>query len=178
MGVGGVTIGGLELGHPPEPFAPVYERARDAGLRLTAHAGEAAGSASVIGALDALGVERIGHGVRSVEDPALLTRLVKEQVPLEVCPTSNLRTDVVPNWDEHPVGDLLTAGANVTISTDDPTFFHNSLAGEFRELDARYGKLGDMARLTLNAVQASWLPEIECATLAERVWSWWAAQPH
>lgn len=169
--VRGITIGGSEHDHPPEPFAPVYRRAADAGLRLTAHAGEAAGPASVWGALDVLGVERVGHGVRSVEDPVLIRRLVERQIPLEVCPTSNIRTGVAPSWAEHPVHALLAAGANVTISSDDPMFFHCTLADEFRAL-SRYGGRS-MEELTLAAVEASWLEESERRELADRVRGWW-----
>ncbi len=172
--VRGITIGGSEQDHPPEPFAPVYRRAADAGLRLTAHAGEAAGPASVWGTLRALGVERVGHGVRSVEDPKLLEHLVEKQIPLEVCPTSNIRTGVAASWAEHPVHQLLAAGANVTISSDDPTFFHSSLADEFKALGDRDGR--SMEDLTLAAVDASWLDDAAKRALAEQVRAWWREQ--
>ncbi len=173
-GVAGITIGGSEHAYPPEPFAGVYRRAAEAGLHRTAHAGEAAGPASVWGALQALGVERIGHGVRAVEDPVLLAHLVAHQVPLEVCPTSNLRTGVATGWDDHPVGTLLSAGAMVTISTDDPAMFHCDLAGELRTLHERYGPgLAHPERLTLAAVDASWLSADEKASLRARVRRWW-----
>ena len=170
--VRGITIGGSEQSHPPEPFAPVYAAAADAGLHRTAHAGEAAGPASVWGALRSLDVERIGHGVRSVEDPELMAYLVEHQIPLEVCPTSNLRTGVAPSWEWHQVGELLDAGANVTISTDDPAMFHCDLAGELRGLAHHFG-VTDVERLTLNAVAASWLDAAERAALATRVNTWW-----
>ncbi len=169
--VRGITIGGSEQDHPPEPFAAVYRRASEAGLRLTAHAGEAAGPESVWGALRSLGVERIGHGVRSVEDPALVDHLVAKEIPLEVCPTSNLRTGVASSWEDHPVHTLLDAGANVTISSDDPTFFHCSVAEEFRKL-SRYGGRS-MEKMTLAAVEASWLGDVERFELADRVQEWW-----
>ncbi len=166
--VRGITIGGSEQLHPPEPFAAVYRRAAAAGLRLTAHAGEAAGPESIWGALRSLGVERVGHGVRAVEDPALVDHLVRERVPLEVCPTSNVRTGVAPSWEGHQVHALLAAGANVTLNSDDPTLFNCSLAGEFRALpDA------SMRELTLAAVAASWLDVDEQAALADRVTAWW-----
>jgi len=172
-GVGGITIGGSEHRFPPEPFAAVYRRAAAAGLRRTAHAGEAAGPASVWGALRSLGVERIGHGVRSVEDPALVARLVEHRVPLEVCPTSNLRTGVAAGWDHHPVGELLAAGAAVTINTDDPALFHCDLAGELRQMWERYGAQADPRSLTATAIDASWLGDAEKAALHRRVASWW-----
>ena len=176
-GVRGITIGGSEHDHPPEPFAPVYRRAAEAGLRLTAHAGEAAGPASVWGALHTLGVERIGHGVRAVEDPDLVEHLVAQQIPLEICPTSNLRTGVAASWDAHPVGPLLAAGAAVTINTDDPAMFHCDLAGELEMVSRRYGPgLAHPERLTMAAIAASWLDPVEKDRLASTVRGWWDAK--
>jgi adenosine deaminase len=169
--VRGITIGGSEQLYPPEMFADVYRHAAESGLRLTAHAGEAAGPDSVRGALDTLGVERIGHGVRAVEDPDLLRRLVAEQVPLEVCPTSNVRTGVVSCWSNHPVGTLLDAGANVTVSSDDPTFFHTSVASELRCVAERYR--AEPLHLTENAIAASWMTDSERAHRLELVRDWW-----
>ena len=167
----GITIGGSEESCPPELFAKVYQRASNHGLRLTAHAGEAAGPASIRSVLDTLRVERIGHGVRVVEDGPLLERVVTDQVALEVCPTSNIRTGVVAGWDTHPVGELLAAGANVTISSDDPTFFHTSVASELRTVAARFGT--DARLLTHRAINASWMNPAEKAMTAALVDSWW-----
>jgi adenosine deaminase len=169
--VRGITIGGSEQDHPPEQFAAVYRRAADAGMRLTAHAGEAAGPASVWGAIRQLGVERIGHGVRSVEDPALVEYLVEHQVPLEVCPTSNIRTGVAPGWDDHPIHQLIAAGANVSISSDDPSLFDCSVASEFRTLSG-YGTKS-MEQLTMAAIEAAWATEGERQVLVETVRRWW-----
>jgi adenosine deaminase len=176
-GVIGVGIGGFEAAHPPEPFAPVYQDARTAGFRLTAHAGEEAGPESVWGALRSLEVERIGHGVRSVEDPKLVAHLVERQVPLEVCPTSNLRTGVVAQWDRHPVRALIEAGALVTINTDDPAMFGISLAGEFSNLEQRFG-LDDAAlkRLSLAVVEASWADGRTRSDLTRQIEDWWAQE--
>ena len=171
-GIAGITIGGSEHDHPPGPYGAVYARARDAGLRLTAHAGEAAGPESVWSAIRDLGVERIGHGVRAVEDPDLVAYLVERQVPLEVCPTSNIRTGVVSGWDSHPVRALLAAGANVTISTDDPTFFQCDLAGELRHVEQT--TQATVESLTLAAVEASWLGTAEAAALGDTVRAFWA----
>jgi adenosine deaminase len=173
-GVIGITIGGSEAEFPPEQFAPVYARAREAGFRLTAHAGEAAGPESVWGAIRSLGVERIGHGIRSVEDDRLLGFLVESQIPLEVCPTSNLRTGVVSQWKNHPLARLLTAGAMVTLNTDDPAMFGCTLAGEYR--DARHRlDLDDtvMRRLARNAVEASWASSELKDRLRESLDDWW-----
>ncbi len=171
----GITIGGSEQDCPPEQFASIYRSAAAAGLRLTAHAGEAAGPGSVRGALDALGVERIGHGVRAVEDPTLLDRLVRDQVPLEVCPTSNIRTGVVSGWKGHPVGKLLEAGAYVTLSSDDPTFFHTSVAAELRMVAERFR--GDPLELTRKAVAASWMTAAERRDALAQVAAWWSWHP-
>ncbi len=168
----GITIGGSEPEYPPEQFAEVYHDAAAAGLRLTAHAGEAAGPDSVRGALDVLGVERVGHGIRIVEDGELLDRVVREQVPLEVCPTSNVRTGVVSGWDRHPVGVLLQAGAYVTVSSDDPTFFHTSVADELRTVARLFD--ADPLGLTHRAVSASWMTDTERAAALDRVAGWWS----
>ncbi len=159
----------------PGAGAGFYRTAADNGLRLTAHAGEAAGPESVRGALDTLGVERIGHGVRIVEDPQLLERVVADQIPLEVCPTSNIRTGVVSGWDHHPIAQLVESGANVTVSSDDPTFFHTSVAAELREVTSRYD-VGPLL-LTNRAIAASWMTPAEKETAFANVASWWAAVP-
>ncbi len=130
----GITLGGSEHDWPPAQFADVYALARDAGLRLTVHAGEALGPESVWDALRVLGAERIGHGIRSIEDPELVAHLAERQVPLEVCPTSNVCTGVVESYDAHPVRALFDAGVPITISTDDPAFFHTTLTDEFVRL--------------------------------------------
>lgn len=166
----GITIGGSEQRYPAEQFRDVYRRARSEGFRLTAHAGEAAGPDSVAAALDVLGVERIGHGVRVVEDRSLLERVVTDQVPLEVCPTSNLRTGVVRSWTEHPVKTLLAEGAYVTLSSDDPTFFHTSVAAELREVASRFG--ADAVELTRRAVAASWMTETERMGVLAQIAGW------
>lgn len=170
-GVVGITIGGSEQTYPPRLFTEVYRRAAAAGLGLTAHAGEAAGPDSVWSALRDLGVSRVGHGVRSVEDPALVTYLVEHEIPLEVCPTSNLRTRVVSSWDRHPVFELMERGAKVTINSDDPLFFGNSVAGDLRSM-ASHADV-DVERLTLQAIDASWISASERARHRQRVSSWW-----
>ncbi|NNC41496.1 MAG: adenosine deaminase [Acidimicrobiia bacterium] len=172
--VRGITIGGSEQHHPAELFAEVYQRAAGE-FRLTAHAGEAAGAGSVRNALDVLGVERVGHGVRTVEDPDLLQRVVAEQIPLEVCPTSNIRTGVVGGWEHHPVGTLLQAGANVTISSDDPTFFHCSVAEDLQQVRDRFG--ADPQQLTLAAIAASWMTAEEKNQATAVIDEWWKTRP-
>ena len=127
----GITIGGSEDQFPPAQFAPIYRRAKDAGLRLSVHAGEAAGPESVWDAIRVLGAERIGHGVRSIEDPALVEHLAKNRIALEVCPTGNICTGVYGSREEHPLKRLHDAGVPITLNTDDPTFFGVSLTDEY-----------------------------------------------
>lgn len=161
-GVLGIGIGGSEHRIPPEPFAAVYERARALGLRTSAHAGEGAGPASVWGALNALRVDRIGHGTRAAEDPALVAHLAEHRIPVEMCPLSNVRTAVVPTLADHPIAAYLDRGLVVTVNTDDPAMFHTSLAEEYRQLHHVHGLSRDTIRaLVGNAVAASWLPDEE-----------------
>jgi adenosine deaminase len=162
LGVIGVTIGGSEQSFPPEPFTDVYEKARKLGFHTSAHAGEAAGAASVWGAIRSLKVERIGHGTRIIEDPALVDYIVEKQIPLEVCPISNVKTRVVNSVKEHPVRRFFEQGITVTINTDDPKMFGNSLAEEYRTLvDELSFSHEDIHKVILNGIQASWLPEKE-----------------
>jgi adenosine deaminase len=160
LGVIGVGIGGSEQFYPPEPFAGVYEKARQLGFHTGAHAGEAAGPASVWGAIRSLKVERIGHGTRASEDERLLAYLAQTQIPLEVCPLSNVRTGVVKSIAVHPVKEFYKRGLMVTISTDDPAMFGNSLAEEYQLLEERLGfSRDDIRTLLLNGIKASWLPQ-------------------
>jgi len=129
-GVISFGIGGDELAGPALQFRDAYRFAKDAGLRLTAHAGETDGPESVRAALE-IGAERIGHGIRAAEDPDLMRRLREEQIPLEVCITSNVRTGAVASTEAHPVRRLFDAGVPITLSTDDPGIFETDLAREF-----------------------------------------------
>jgi aminodeoxyfutalosine deaminase len=146
-GVLGVGLGGLEAEYPPEPYAAVFERARGEGLASVPHAGEVAGPASVRGALDALGAERIRHGIRSVEDASLVDELRDRELVLDVCPISNLRTGAVGWLSEHPLRRLVTAGVQCSVSTDDPAMFDTDLT---RDYDAA-GSLGLSPRAAYEA---------------------------
>jgi len=158
LGVIGIGIGGAEHDHPPEPFAPVYERARHLGLHTTAHAGEAAGTDSIWGAIKSLHVERIGHGTRAEEDPTLVDYLAQARIPIEMCPISNVRTGVVDSYQEHPVRRYVEQGLLVTVNTDDPAMFGNSLADEYAALHQSHGLgAGEIRALILNGAYASWL---------------------
>lgn len=170
LGVVGWSIGGQEIGHPPEPFAPVFAAAREAGLGLMAHAGEVVGPASVWGAIDTLGVTRLGHGIRSVDDPLLLAALRERGLVLDVCPTSNLLTGAVASWDEHPVRRLREAGVALTLNSDDPTFFHTTLTEEYRRAVAHLGfDADDLCAAVGTAAHASFLPPAERAALCGRI---------
>ena len=167
LGVIGIGIGGSEHDFPPEPFQQVYEQARKQGLHTNAHAGEAAGAESVWGTIRALKVVRIGHGTRAGEDQALLNYLVVKQIPIEMCPISNLRTGVVASIAQHPIREYFERGLLVTVNTDDPKMFGNSLAVEYQVLVDQLGFSKDQVRrLILNAIQASWLPAVQKADLA------------
>jgi adenosine deaminase len=161
-GVVALDLAGDEAGFPGDLFVDHFRAARDAGLHVIAHAGEADGPASVRQALDDLGVERVGHGVRSVEDPALLDLLAERQVPLEVCPTSNVQTSTVASYAEHPLRRLLEHGLLCTLNTDDPSISGIDLPHEYRVARSELG-LGDdeLAALQDNALTAAFLSDAE-----------------
>jgi aminodeoxyfutalosine deaminase len=129
-GVVGLGLGGAEDGYPPAPFAPWFERARCAGLRSAPHAGEHAGPESVRAAVEALGADRIAHGVRAIEDSSVVAMLATRGVVLDVCPTSNVRLGVYASIRDHPMRRLHMAGVSVTVSTDDPALFGVTLDEE------------------------------------------------
>ncbi len=158
-GVVALGLGGHEVGAPPEPFAPAFERARAGGLHSVPHAGEHVGPESVWGALRALGAERIGHGVRAVEDPALVAFLVEQRIPLELNPTSNIRLGVYPDFPSHPLPQLWDAGVVVTVNSDDPPLFNTTLNQEYLLLVDVYGfDAKALEQVSLNALRASFLP--------------------
>jgi aminodeoxyfutalosine deaminase len=130
-GIVAVGLGGLEAQYPPEPFAPAFREAREAGLGSLPHAGEVAGPESIRGALDALAADRIRHGIRAVEDPALVRELADRRIVLDVTPVSNVRTGAVASLAEHPLPELITAGVRCSVSTDDPEMFDTDLTREY-----------------------------------------------
>ena len=165
-GILGIGIGGSEHLYPPEPFAPVYEAAREAGLRTSAHAGEAAGAASVRGAVEALRVDRIGHALRAEEDEAVVDLLAETGVVLELCPLSNLATGVIGRIEDHPVRRYWERGLNITVNTDDPGMFHNSLAGEYAVLMDIFGfSRAEIRRLAAASLEGAWCRPEEKARL-------------
>ena len=169
QGIVGIGIGGSEQLFPPAPFKAVYERARELGFRTSAHAGEAAGADSIWGAIRTLQVDRIGHGTRAAEDPQLLEFLAERRIPLEMCPISNLRTGVVTRPEEHPVRQFVDRGLLVTVNTDDPAMFGNSLAQEYQMLEDLGMPRETLRRMILDGVAACWLPGPAKAKLRERI---------
>lgn len=164
MGEGVVALGlaGPEAGNPPEPFAPYFERARAAGLHSYPHAGEHAGPESVRGALDVLAAERIAHGVRSVEDPALVAEIARRGIALDVCPTSNICLGVAPSLAEHQLPALLAAGVQVTIASDDPPLFNATLNDDVALLADPFGvDVATADEILLNGIRHSFLPPKE-----------------
>ena len=146
----GFGIGGDEKAGKLADFTWAFDCAREAGLRITAHAGEWGGPDSIRDALDNLrGIERIGHGVRAIEDPALVDRLAEDGIVLEVCPGSNIELGLYADWRAHPISALRERGVKVTVSTDDPPFFHTTMAREFDRLVEDLG-WDDDDLLTLN----------------------------
>jgi aminodeoxyfutalosine deaminase len=130
-GVVGIGLGGPEEGHPPEPYAQAFALAREGGLASVPHAGETVGAESVRGALEALGADRIRHGVPAVEDSGLLAELAGRGTVLDICPISNLRLGVVRSLEEHPLPQLVAAGIRCSISTDDPAIFDTDLTRDY-----------------------------------------------
>jgi aminodeoxyfutalosine deaminase len=130
-GVVGIGLGGLEMEYPPESYASVFEVVRGEGFASVPHAGEVAGPESVRGALEALGADRVRHGIRSVEDESLLRELRDRKIVLDVCPISNVRTGAVGSIDEHPLRQLVAAGVRCSISTDDPAMFDTDLTRDY-----------------------------------------------
>ncbi len=158
-GVVALGLGGAEVGHPPEQFTTWFEKAREAGLHSAPHAGETVGPGSVWGAIRVLGAERLGHGVRSIEDPALVDYLADRHIPLEVCPTSNVRLGVYADLASHPLPDLHDAGVPVTINSDDPPLFNTTLNDEVKLLvDPFNFDINTINEILLNGVRCSFLP--------------------
>ena len=165
----GFGMGGDEGKGRQGDFAWAFDCARESGLRLTTHAGEWGGPGSIRDALDDLKVERIGHGVRAIEDPALVERLAREGIVLEVCPGSNASLGVY-QWQAHPIEKLRKAGVPVTISTDDPPFFHTTMTGEYEHLAHVHGWDDDTFREAARvAARAAFCDETTRQALLERI---------
>jgi aminodeoxyfutalosine deaminase len=153
-------LGGPEAEWPPELYEATFARARAAGVPAVVHAGEAAGPASVTGALDSLRAVRIGHGVRALEDPSVVRRLIDEQVPLEVSPTSNVLLGITPpSIADHPIGEMIGLGMNVSVNSDDPGYFSTTLERELALVVEHHGvDARGLAALQRRALAASFAP--------------------
>jgi aminodeoxyfutalosine deaminase len=165
----GIGIGGDERRTGAEPFRELYRQARDAGLRLTAHAGETVGAEGIWGALN-IGAERIGHGLSAEHDPELMEVLSQRQVPLEVCVTSNVRTGCCTSLANHPVRRYFDAGLMVTLNSDDPTLFGSDLLGEYRLAQGRFDFTEEQLReVAANSIEASFLPAERKVTILRQI---------
>lgn len=166
----GFGMGGNETMGLQGDFAWAFDCAREAGLRLTTHAGEFSGPDSIRHALDDLRVERIGHGVRAIEDPALVKTLADTGIVLELCPGSNVALGLYRDIASHPIARLRDAGVKVTVSTDAPPFFHTTMTREFEQLDRAFGwGPQDAAQLTQTAINAAFCDEGTRARLRKRL---------
>ena len=158
----GVGLDSSERGHPPSKFARVFARCRQLGWRAVAHAGEEGPPAYITEALDLLKAERIDHGVRCLEDPAVVARLAAEQIPLTVCPLSNVKLRVFPSLEQHNLRQLMAAGLRVTVNSDDPAYFGGYVNENYRAVQRALGlSRAELRRLAKNSFLASFLPEAE-----------------
>ena len=175
-GVVGIGIGGSEHEFPPEPFELLYMEARRLGFHTTAHAGEAAGPASIRGAVHRLHADRIGHGTRAWEDPELMEYIGENEIPLELCPVSNVRTGAVDTIQDHPIRKYFDDGLLISVNTDDPKMFNTSLGEEYELLvrDCGFSKK-DICHIIFLGIQSSWLTQDKKQSLSlefERDISW------
>ncbi|MDW3847304.1 adenosine deaminase [Micromonospora sp. BRA006-A] len=163
-------LGGPEIGVPRPQFKPYFDQARAAGLRSVPHAGETTGPETIWDALRELGAERIGHGISAAQDPELLTYLAERRIPLEISPTSNVRTRAVPSLDAHPLPRIVEAGVPVSINSDDPPMFGTTLNDEYA-VAARLLRLGPdgVAALAREAVHAAFLTPAEQARITAEI---------
>ena len=158
-----IGLDSAELGHPPGKFERVYAAAGQQGYRLVAHAGEEGPPAYIVDALDRLKVERVDHGVRCLEDEALVERLVREKTPLTVCPLSNVRLRVFATMVDHPIRQMLERGLNVSVNSDDPPYFGGYLLDNFEALHRELGlTLEDARQLAVNSINSSFIDEVSC----------------
>ena len=166
----GVGLDSSEVGHPPEKFVDVFARARTEGLHAVAHAGEEGPPEYVWGALDLLGVERIDHGNRALEDPDLVARLRDEGVPLTVCPLSNVKLAVVDRIEDHPLPTMLSSGLKVTLNSDDPAYFGGYVGDNYVAVQRALGlERHTMIDLARNSIEASFASPEEKQDLLEEL---------
>lgn len=165
----GVGLDSSEQGHPPEKFENVFREARNAGFITVAHAGEEGPAMNIRNAIDLLGVQRVDHGVRCVEDAALVEELKQTRMPLTVCPLSNLKLKVFQQMEQHNIVQLLRQGLCVTINSDDPAYFGGYMTDNFNAVaDAHSMSYQELAQFTLNAIEASFISDQEKARMTEQ----------
>lgn len=168
QGVVALGLGGSEAEFPAEMFVSTFERARQEGLARVPHAGEMAGPPSMWAALRQLHADRLGHGVRCIEDPELVEHLRQNQIPLEVCPTSNIRLGIYADYAAHPLRRLWDAGLLVTVNSDDPPLFSTTLNDEYEVLVEHFSfDAGELEQISLNGLRASLLPAADKARLED-----------
>jgi adenosine deaminase len=169
----GIGLDSTEVGNPASKFTAVYARAKELGLHRVAHAGEEGGPEYVSDVLDQLGVERIDHGVRSVQDSILLRRLATQRIPLTICPLSNVRLHGVASLAEHPLPQLIAAGVVTTINSDDPAYFGGYAEDNYAAVAEQFAlSAADLAQLARNSVDASFLPPDRKAALEHEIDTW------
>jgi len=157
-----IDTGGIEEGVLPRTYAKVYEAAREQGLRLTAHQGEAAGANYVWECIEQLKPERIGHGVSAAQDPNLLSKLTRRGISIETCPMSNLRTGAVKSLKDHPIRRFMEAGVKVSINTDDPPMFGTDMNTEYLMLHRELGFTAEeLYNIGLDSIETSFIDEQE-----------------
>lgn len=166
----GFGMAGDELKGKPADFLWAFDCAREAGLRITVHAGEWGGAQSVRDALDALNPERIGHGVHAIDDPALVDRLARDGIVLECCPGSNVFLGVYPDWRSHPIERLRERGVKVTVSTDDPPFFGITMTSDYENLNRHFGWDEEVfAEINRTALEAAFCDAATRERIAKRL---------
>lgn len=164
-GIIGIGLGGNERDFPPLQFKEVFQKAKKRGFRRTVHAGEAAGADSIWDALLILNAERIGHGVRAIEDPKLVDYLLEKQIPLEICITSNLKTMVFKSITQHPFLDFYKKGLKVTVSSDDPSMFGSNITDELILIHEKLNlSLDELFKITKNSIEGSFLSDSDKKT--------------
>jgi adenosine deaminase len=169
QGVVGLDLAGREDDHRGAPFVDVFRRAQEAGLRATIHAGEAGGPENVREAVEKLNADRIGHGVRAIEDQSVVQLLGERGVPLEICLTSNLQTGATKAFSQHPLREFCNQGVPTTINTDDPSISDTTLTDEYNVAVESMGfSLHEIQQMVLNAARAAFLPADEKKKLVER----------
>jgi len=169
-GIVGIDLAGNEADFSPEPFISMFAEAKREGLSITIHAGEWGGAANVRLAIERLGADRIGHGVRLLEDAEVTAMAIERQIPFEVCVTSNIQSGVFPRLHDHPLVRMYVSGINVTINTDDPGISRITLSDEYRVAVEELGlPISVLAGRVLASARASFLPEVERQHLEERL---------